>query len=119
MRDCFAVLPENLLASIPDAAAGEVIHALVTRPGVRFERIVSQGQASPEGFWYDQAEHEFVFLVRGAAELEFADGRVVTLRPGNWLEIEAHVRHRVRFTSADEPTVWLVVFYSANDVLTR
>ncbi len=105
------MLPNNLLASLPDAVAGEVVTALVTRGGMRIERIVSQGQASPEGFWYDQAEHEFVQLVQGYAELEFEDGRAVTLRPGDWLEIEAHVRHRVRSTAPDEPTVWLVAFY--------
>jgi cupin 2 domain-containing protein len=106
------MFPLNLLASIPDAAAGEVTTPLVARSGVRFERIVSRGQASPEGFWYDQTEHEFVFLVQGYAELEFADERIVTLRAGDWLEIEAHVRHRVRSTASDEPTVWLVAFYS-------
>ena len=105
------MLSNNLLASIPSAAAGEVVTSLVTRGGVRFERIVSQGQASPEGFWYDQAEHEFVLLLQGHAELEFADGRTVTLRAGDWLEIEAHVRHRVRSTALDEPSVWLVAFY--------
>jgi cupin 2 domain-containing protein len=107
----FAVLPNNLLAAIPNAAAGEVVTPLVVRGGMRFERIVSMGQASPEGFWYDQPEHEFVFLAQGHAELELADGRIVTLRPGDWLEIEAHVRHRVRSTAPDEPTVWLVAFY--------
>jgi cupin 2 domain-containing protein len=107
----FVVLLNNLFASIPDAAAGEVTTALLTRSGVRFERIVSQGQASPEGFWYDQAEREFVLLVQGRAELEFADARVVALGPGDWLEIGAHVRHRVRSTALDGPTIWLVAFY--------
>lgn len=105
------MLQNNLLDSIPDAAAGEVVTSLVTRGGVRIERIVSQGQASPDGFWYDQAEHEFVLLMQGRAELEFADGRVVRLGPGDWVEIEAHVQHRVRATAPDEPTVWLVAFY--------
>jgi len=105
------VLPSNLLASLPNATAGEVVTSLVARGGVRFERIVSHGQASPEGFWYDQAEHEFVLLLQGHAELEFADGRTVTLRPGDWLEIEAQVRHRVRSTAKDQPSVWLVAFY--------
>ncbi|HET7538935.1 MAG TPA: cupin domain-containing protein [Polyangiaceae bacterium] len=105
------MLPNDLLASIPNAAAGEVTTPLVTRGGVRFERIVSQGQASPEGFWYDQPEHEFVLLLQGQAELEFADGQTVTLRTGNWLEIAAHVRHRVRSTAPDTATVWLVAFY--------
>lgn len=105
------MLPNNLLASIPDAATGEAVTSLVSRGGLRIERIVSQGQASPEGFWYDQAEHEFVLLMQGHAELEFAGGRTVTLRAGDWVEIEAHVRHRVRSTAPGESTVWLVAFY--------
>lgn len=107
------MFPLNLLAPLPDAATGEVTTELIARDGVRFERIVSHGQASPADFWYDQAEHEFVFLVQGQAELEFGEGRIVTLRPGDWLEIEAHVRHRVRSTARDERTVWLVAFYSS------
>lgn len=103
--------PNNLLASIPDAAAHEVVTSLVSRGGVRIERIVSMGQASPEGSWYDQAEHEFVLLMQGYAELDFADGRTVRLHPGDWLEIAPHVRHRVRSTALDVPTVWLVAFY--------
>jgi len=105
------VLPNNLLASLPSSAADEVVSPLVSRPGVRFERIVSYGQASPEGFWYDQDEHEFVLLMKGSAELELADGQIVTLRAGDWIEIEAHVRHRVRRTAPGEPTIWLVAFY--------
>jgi len=105
------MMTKNLLTSLPDASAGEVVTSLVTREGMRIERIVSQGQGSPEGFWYDQAEHEFVLLLQGHAELEFEDGRTVTLRLGDWVEIEAHVRHRVRSTAPDEPTVWLVAFY--------
>ncbi|HKO46325.1 MAG TPA: cupin domain-containing protein [Polyangiaceae bacterium] len=105
------MLPNNLFASMPDATVGEVMTPLVTCSGVRFERIVSHGQASPEGFWYDQAEREFVLLVQGRAELEFADAPVVTLGPGDWLEIGAHVRHRVRSTAPDGPTIWLVAFY--------
>jgi cupin 2 domain-containing protein len=105
------MLSENLLASIPDAALGEVVTSLVSRRGMRIERIVSQGQASPDGFWYDQTENEFVLLLKGHAELEFQDGHTVTLFPGDWLEIEARVRHRVRSTAPDERTVWLVAFY--------
>lgn len=78
--------------------------------GVRIERIVSTGQASLPGFWYDQPEDEFVVLLTGAAVLRFEDGdRRLDLRPGDWIEIPAHVRHRVDSTQADPPTVWLAV----------
>ena len=62
----------------------------------RGERIVSTGQASPPGFWYDQADGEFVVLVAGAARLRFEDGDAAfDLKPGDWVEIPAHARHRV------------------------
>jgi cupin 2 domain-containing protein len=77
---------------------------------VRIERIVSTGQASPSGFWYDQAGDEFVVLLAGAARLRFEQGDVtVDMKPGDWVEIPAHVRHRVEATQAEPPTVWLAV----------
>ena len=77
---------------------------------MRIERIVSNGQASPTGFWYDQPDDEFVVLLTGTARLRFEDGDVtLDMTPGDWVEIAAHVRHRVESTQADPPTVWLAV----------
>jgi cupin 2 domain-containing protein len=104
----------NVLRDLPDARAGEVAETLVAAPAARIERIVSQGQASPPGFWYDQAEAEWVLLLEGAARLRFADeveDRV--LGPGDHVEIAAHRRHRVQWTDPDRPTIWLAVFYVA------
>ena len=78
---------------------------------MRIERIVSTGQASPAGFWYDQPDDEFVVLLSGAAALRFEGGDVVDLKPGDWIEIAAHVRHRVESTQADPPTVWLAMHW--------
>ena len=102
----------NLLRDLPDAGASEITDALVARPGLRIERIVSFGQANPEGFWYDQAEAEWVVLLAGAARLRFEDEtQARALGPGDWVEIAAHRRHRVEWTDPDQPTVWLAVFY--------
>jgi cupin 2 domain-containing protein len=102
----------NLLRDIPDARAGEITEAIVGAPGVRIERIVSLGQASPPEFWYDQAETEWVLLLAGAALLRFADEPEARLiGPGDWVEIAAHRRHRVDWTDPAQPTVWLAVFY--------
>ena len=79
---------------------------------MRIERIVSRGHASPPDFWYDQDWHEFVLLMSGRARLELADGApVVELEPGDWLDIKAHVRHRVDWTDPEQDTVWLAVHY--------
>jgi cupin 2 domain-containing protein len=102
----------NLLAPLPEARAGERKDALLTRPGLRLERIVSFGQASPPGFWYDQAEGEWVLLLAGAARLRFADeAEARLLGPGDWLDIAPRRRHRVEWTDPANPTVWLAVFY--------
>ena len=102
----------SLLRDLPDASAGEVIEPLAGASGVRIERIVSHGQASPPGFWYDQPQAEFVLLLQGAARLRFADETEDRfLRPGDWLDIAAQRRHRVSWTDPDHPTVWLAVFY--------
>ncbi len=102
---------DNILVPLP-ASAEEVFEEILRRDGVKIERIVSRGQASPEGFWYDQETHEWVLVLRGQAGLEL-EGRdsVVELGPGDFLDLPAHCRHRVAWTAADEPTVWLAVHY--------
>lgn len=81
-----------------------------TRSGV--ERIVSQGHASPGGFWYDQEQHEWVIVLKGKATLRFeADDKLLEMGPGDYLNIPAHKRHRVEWTTPEEPTIWLAVHY--------
>ena len=102
----------NLLVPLPDAEAGEHVDTLLTRPGLRIERIVSRGQASAPESWYDQAEAEWVLLLAGAARLRFADETEARLLgPGDWVEIAPHRRHRVDRTDLTVPTVWLAIFY--------
>ena len=102
----------NLLEALDVASGEEATTQLLRRPGVRIERIVSTGQASPPGFWYDQDRHEWVVLLKGAATLRFEDDqRVVNLRPGDCTNIAAGVRHRVEWTTPSEPTIWLAIFY--------
>ena len=102
----------NLLSPLPDADAAERVDALLTRPGLRIERIVSRGQASPPGFWYDQPEAEWVVVLAGAARLRFQDeSEARVLAPGDWLDIAPHRRHRVEWTDPTVATVWLAVIY--------
>jgi cupin 2 domain-containing protein len=101
----------NLGAGIPAALPEELTTILATGTGVRIERIVSRGHASPPGFWYDQEEHELVLLVAGAARLEIEGAGERSLGAGDWLELPPHVRHRVAWTAPAEDTIWLAVFY--------
>ncbi len=99
----------NLLHPLPDDLTGEVFTELRRHEAVRIERIVSNGHASPEGFWYDQDDHEWLVLLQGEAGIAFADREPVYLHPGDTLNLPAHTRHRVTFTS--RPAIWLAVFY--------
>ena len=102
----------NLLRELPAAGAAEIIQTILAAPGVRIERIVSFGQASPEGFWYDQSESEWVVLLAGAARLRFEDeAEARALGPGDHVHIAAHRRHRVEWTDPQRPTIWLAVFH--------
>ncbi len=93
---------------LPEESIGEILAA----PHLRIERIVSTGQASPPDFWYDQDRDEWVILLRGGAWLLF-EGEACprTLRPGDYVHIPAHCRHRVDWTDPEQPTVWLAVHY--------
>lgn len=105
----------NLYAGLPPpGGAEEVITLLCSHAGMRVERIVSTGQASPPGFWYDQAEHEWVVLLKGAARLAIAgESAPRLLAPGDFVHLPAHCRHRVEWTDPSQVSVWLAVFASA------
>ncbi len=95
-------------AQLPDELTQEILHSTT----LRIERIVSRGHCSPQDFWYDQDEHEWVLLLSGEAKLRFQSEReTLHLRPGQYLHIPAHVRHRVEWTSADKDSIWLAIFY--------
>lgn len=103
--------PFGLLRDLPLAGAEEHFQTLLGRPGLRIERIVSDGQVSPPGFWYDQADDEWVLLLQGEAELEYRDGRCQTLAAGDAVLIPAGCAHRVARTALR--TVWLALFFPA------
>ncbi|WP_228273590.1 cupin domain-containing protein [Rhodocyclus tenuis] len=115
-----AAVQGNLFAALPTAAeipaalaAGERFDRLLQRPGLRLERIVSTGQASPPGFWYEQADAEWVVLLTGAATLRFADEAAArSLQAGDWLYIAPGRRHRVESTDAARPSVWLALHFA-------
>lgn len=100
---------ENLLVDLPDARAGEIFTTLLTRPGVRIERIVSMGQATPADEPYRQAHDEWVVLLAGQARLRLEGGGEHLLVPGDQMLIPAGTRHWVSWTALDVPTVWLAV----------
>jgi cupin 2 domain-containing protein len=107
-------MKSNLFENIPGELPEELVSTLVDNESVKIERIVSGGHASPEGFWYDQEQNEWVLLLSGSAVLSIdkkSGEEQIELNPGDHLLIPAHRRHRVVSTSPTEKTIWLAVFY--------
>jgi len=100
----------NIFSEIPGTLPHELSQSLVSAATCRIERIVSHGHSSPPDFWYDQDQHEWVLLIQGAARLQFEDN-MVEMKQGDFINIPAHKRHRVEWTSPEETTIWLAVYY--------
>jgi len=104
---------QNIFSAIPSDIPEEVFETIVTSGAVRIERIISHGQATPEGSWYDEDLGEWVILLKGSADILF-DGETnpITLLPGDHILIPPHRRHRVTRTDDGEPTIWVAVYFA-------
>ncbi len=102
---------KNLFENIPGLLDSELFETLLSTPAIRIERIVSKGHHSPEAYWYDQEENEWVIVLKGSAQLLLEDGRRETLNAGDYINLPAHTRHRVEWTDPDVETVWLAIWY--------
>jgi len=102
----------NLLTQLPATGPEEAFELLYQRAGVSIERIVSSGQASPPGFWYDNPQEEWVLLVSGSAGLTLEGAAAEhVMQAGAWLHIPAHCRHRIEWTDSAQPTIWLAIHH--------
>ncbi|WP_044415198.1 cupin domain-containing protein [Halarcobacter anaerophilus] len=101
---------ENIFNNIIIDKEKEQFFDLLKKDNIRIEKIVSNGQVSPNDFWYKQDENEFVIILKGEAVLEFED-KEIPLKAGDYINIESNVKHRVKYTSKDETTLWLAIFY--------
>jgi cupin 2 domain-containing protein len=108
-------MPDNIFTDIPEAARngeGEAFEELLTRPGIRIERIISTGQASPTGFWYCQTHDEWILILQGSAGLRFdTETDVRILKAGDFVNIPSLCRHRVEWTEQNGTTIWLAIHY--------
>ena len=105
----------NLFSDLPAGLPQELFTTVLRAPSIKIERIVSHGHSSPDGFWYDQPTGEWVIVLKGAARLEFEDG-TLEMGPGDYINIPAHKKHPVAWTSPEEPTVWLAVYYGQSEL---
>lgn len=103
---------KSLFTDLPSQLPDELFTTLLEAVNVRIERIVSHGHVSPRDFWYDQVQHEWIVVLKGSARLRLEDASI-EMKPGDFVNIPAHKKHRVDWTTPDEPTIWLAVHYNA------
>ncbi|UTW13255.1 cupin domain-containing protein [Marinobacterium rhizophilum] len=108
-----AIKPTNLLNALPGAEPHERFESLLRQPGFHLERILSWGQVTPEGEWYDQVGNEWVLLLAGAARLLIEGQDELALQPGDAVLLPAHCRHRVSWTDPGQATVWLALHFDS------
>lgn len=105
-------MKNNIFSHLPKNLTEEVFQTISQSSTVKIERIISKGQVTPENEWYDQEENEFVMVLKGEAVLEFEKEKEQSLKEGDYIDIKAHQKHRVKWTPPDQETIWLAVFYS-------
>lgn len=97
---------------LPDKLSSqELVDSLLDNDRVLIERIVSTGQITPEGEWYDQEQNEWLIVLQGEGELSYVDNSHIKLTTGDYLFIPAHQKHRVEYTSTKPPCIWLTIFF--------
>jgi cupin 2 domain-containing protein len=106
------MVTKNIFWGFPGPMMGEMSETLLNTQHFRLERIISSGQMTPPGEWFDQESNEWVVLLSGNAGLLFeGETEVCVMRPGDYVQIPAHRRHRVEWTDREQKTVWLALHY--------
>ena len=103
---------ENIFESIPDDLTEEIFEPLLHGKNIKIERIVSNGHTSPKTGWYDQEQNEWVMVLKGDAIITFEHEKELRLNQGSYLNIPAHTKHKVSWTSQKTETIWLAIYYS-------
>ena len=103
-------MKKNIFENIIIDKDKEQFFDLLKNDNIKIEKIVSNGQSSPINLWYSQEKNEFVLILKGNAILEYED-KDIELKEGDYINIKAFTKHRVKYTNKDEPTIWLAVFY--------
>lgn len=101
----------NLYKKLPQSLEKEVFESIIKKGDFVIERIISKGHTAPEKGWFEQACDEWVVVLKGDARLQLFSGEIIRLSVGDYYHIPARVKHKVVYTSAIEPTIWLAVHY--------
>ena len=104
--------PSNVFLGVARSKVEEISEPLLKTEHFKLERIISSGQGTPSGEWYDQDTDEWVILLSGSAGLLFdGEKEIFIMEPGDYVHIQAHRRHRVEWTDPEQKTVWLALHY--------
>jgi len=105
---------DNIFKNLPGDKSEEIFEDIIVKSGFKLERIVSNGQSTAEGQWYDQKRDEWIVLLSGAAELLFeGDSETLKMTPGDYILIPAGKKHRVVSTDSTKTSVWIALHYDA------
>ena len=97
---------KNIFRDLPGRGLEEISEALLDTKHFRLERIISSGQRTPPGEWYDQDTNEWVILLSGEAGLLFeGEAEPEMMHPGDYVYIQAHKRHRVEWTDEKQKPI--------------
>ncbi|MDH5484004.1 MAG: cupin domain-containing protein [Gammaproteobacteria bacterium] len=102
---------DNIFESLPADLDQEIFEQIINTKNIKIERILSRGHTSPETGWYDQAQNEWVMVLKGGAIICFENGKEIPLAEGDHINIPAHTKHKVSWTKPDTETIWLAVHY--------
>jgi len=102
----------NIFSGIKNQSPEEIFETIIKTNQCKIERIISSGQSTEKGKWYDQDVDEWVIVLKGSAGLLFESNNVkIIMKPGDYVNIPAHQKHRVEWTDANEETIWLAIYY--------
>jgi len=101
----------NIFKQIPENLQDEIFEKIISSKNITVERIISYGHNSPKSGWYDQIEDEWVILLDGEAILSFQDKADIHLKAGDYINLPAFTKHKVKWTKPNYKTVWLAIFY--------
>lgn len=103
---------KNIFSGMPEQVSEEIFKTIIKTNHIRIERIISSGQSTNKDKWYDQDKNEWVLVLKGSAGLIFeGSNEEIILKPGDYVDIPAHQKHRVEWTDPEGETIWLAVHY--------
>lgn len=104
-------MKNNIFANIATKIDKESFEDILSTEGIKIERIISKGHTTPKDKWYDQNTNEWVIVLKGKAVLSFQNSDDVELEKGDYINIPAHTKHKVAWTTPEGETIWLAIHY--------